>query len=290
VQTFVREVIKEADPYLVYPPKDKPMPYIVQFHFRGKSAHVDFRIAKTKDWGIGYTLLVAMKRKILKPVLTMRDAIREIERDIWKIDWKKGKVKMRRIRDDHIRPAEIRVILKKVKIAKEWWTAHGVTALPDPFEKPIPPGATRRYPGVFYIYDKGMAVAGALKPYFHEYFLYRGKTLTGRILFRAIGRVEKQVLPPGVIPERVIRPYYWVMIQPLDQTPYVLSERAVEKEWLPPRGIAALPPEVKRAIPKRYRYWEHPRKKALALRKELVEEWDIRELVKPIVERTRKES
>jgi len=298
VQGPIRRVIRKAevDPYLVYPPQDQPVPYILQRHQRGKSSHVDLRIAKTKYWGVGYTLLDQIPGKIPRPITTLKELEKFIWRDIWKIDWKRGVIRPRRIKGEIVRRAQIRVILKKVKIGKAWWRAHGVTEQPDPFEAPIPPGATRRYPGVFYIFDKGTAVWGALKPYYHEFFLFDGKSLKGRFFARAIGvtekgllvlpELEKQeiILPPGVVPEVERQPYFWTLIQPDDQTPYCLSERAVEKEWLPPRGIAALPPKVKRAIPKRLRYWEHPRKKALALRKELVETWDIRELIEPIVE------
>jgi len=47
----------------------------------------------------------------------------------------------------------------------------------------------------------------------------------------------------------------FLFIKPKDQTPYVLSSRAVKKGFIPPFGRHALPKELARRIPSRLRYW-----------------------------------
>jgi len=81
----------------------------------------------------------------------------------------------------------------------------------------------------------------------------------------------KKVLPPAESPERTISPYFWVLIQPDDQTPYVLSKKAQEKNWMPPAGISALPKKVRKDVPERLRYWTiQDKTKALDTRNELI--------------------
>jgi hypothetical protein len=63
-----------------------------------------------------------------------------------------------------------------------------------------------------------------------------------------------------------------LMWKPEDQMPYVLSERAVEKQWMPPYGISALPPEIREQIPREYQYWKVKNiRKAREIRDKLVE-------------------
>ena len=37
--------------------------------------------------------------------------------------------------------------------------------------------------------------------------------------------------------------------------PYVLSNRAVQKRWVPPHNVSAVPRKVRTTIPERFRYW-----------------------------------
>jgi len=262
-----RVVVKQEDPYLVYPPGDRPVPYVIQADFLKKSVHADLRIIKVPNrWAVGYTWLVQVPGTITEDVEDLSDAKKWIDNPrVWKIDWKKGVFRERRIRPGVIRRAQIRTILKKVKIDAGWLKVHGVR------ERFLEPGekepARRR---VYYIIDKGLAYWAAIKGDFHEFYLLDGK-MRGRFVVRAIPRVEQQILPPGVVPERVIAPVFWTTIQPDDQRPYVLSRRAVEIDWLPPRGISAIPPKIRRAIPRELQFWRFPRAKALKVRAELIE-------------------
>jgi hypothetical protein len=38
-------------------------------------------------------------------------------------------------------------------------------------------------------------------------------------------------------------------------TPYVLSNRAVLKQWVPPHNVSGLPRNIRAKIPERFRYW-----------------------------------
>ena len=131
----------------------------------------------------------------------------------------------------------------------------------------IPVGATRAFPGVLVIMDQGTLTLGARKPYFFEYFPHERKLLPGRIVFRLVARVKSAtyaallkeqgalVLEPGVEEETPRTAGYWVYSTP-DPLPYVLSDEALDKGWLPPKGVAALPYDVMKAAPPEMRYWE----------------------------------
>jgi len=75
--------------------------------------------------------------------------------------------------------------------------------------------------------------------------------------------IRKEVLPPGIPEEKPLSPFIWLLLVPKEQRPYVLGSEAIEKEWLPPRGISALPEAWRKVVPKELRYWEMPRKKAV---------------------------
>lgn len=62
----------------------------------------------------------------------------------------------------------------------------------------------------------------------------------------------------------------WVAIKPVTQEPYVLSSGAIEKNWLPPAGISALPKRIRDKVPQNLRYWNtKSRAEALEMRREL---------------------
>ncbi|HUV02060.1 MAG TPA: hypothetical protein VMW67_01195 [Desulfobacteria bacterium] len=48
----------------------------------------------------------------------------------------------------------------------------------------------------------------------------------------------------------------WMMFHALrSPTPYVLSNRAVQKQWVPPYNVSAVPRSIRAKIPDRFRYW-----------------------------------
>ncbi|KKL87739.1 hypothetical protein LCGC14_1931720, partial [marine sediment metagenome] len=62
------------------------------------------------------------------------------------------------------------------------------------------------------------------------------------------------VLPPSE--EAELPGPIWLCIRPDDQTPYVLGKDAVDKGWMPPLGVSALPKAIRKQVPAEYRYWE----------------------------------
>lgn len=204
--------------------------YVLQIHMRGRSAHGDFRFEKD-DHLEGFTLAIAVKDELKKPVLTLADAKAEMtDSSNWKMDFASLASKQREGGIEKISCSP------KADQPKVWLDMEGVTDKQEPGE-PIPVGATKRFPGVFLIVRKGLYEPGADKPDFKEFF-----TQEGRIVFRYI---------PGL---KGMKWEYW---KPEDQNPYVLSDRAVSIGWLPPIGQSALPSKWENKIPSDMKYWEH---------------------------------
>lgn len=270
----------DANPYLMLPDPNDKFDFIIQRHYRGASSHLDVRINTERKLGIddpqysvlGWTMLDSVAGRVDEPITTISKAKEFDNKNIWKIDWDKGIFKTHKqiksitpedtpgyakLSDDDER-AQIESIKKSV-IPTAWMTYKGVIDKPEPGE-PVPAGATKEFPGVLTIIESGKIEWGCNKPYYHEYFV-DGKHLKGRLSFRQLERTvegKKQL--------------WWTCIQPEDQTPYVISARAVKKEWLPPKGHSALPESIRKKIPKDLQYWDMPHKAALEARKKIVDE------------------
>lgn len=213
----------------------------------GRSVHTDFRI-KVGNVLKGFTIMDARPGKIKEPVRTVKQA-KELEKD-WETYFKLSNkpetylVSPRR---------KLWVELKKPE-PLAWLNVEGV----------VPPGkvgATRYEFGVFSIFDRPIVYPGAQKPDFCELFLY-GKRFTGRWVVRLLPNPWRAEMPR--------RAFVWLMWKPEEQTPYVLSRRAVQKRWMPPDGISCLPPEIRQQIPEKYQYWKKKGATARAIRDELV--------------------
>jgi len=264
------KVEKLADPYMEYPKPEGKKKYVVQHHYRGKSCHSDLRF-KYNEFLIGWTIADQIKGKIKEPVLSIAEAKKYDAQDIWKIDWKKGIPKLR----PGIKPgfkekyAEI-AAMRKSREPVEWLNVEGITPKGEV-------GATKEYPGVFHIIDRGFCECGTQKSYFHEYFFSGGK-LKGRWFFRQLrpaefrGKIEKQEVIPPARETKFREEASWFLVKPLDETPYVISDVAVEKKWIPPKNISALPEKIKKKISKEFQYWKfEDKKKRLEVRDKLVE-------------------
>jgi len=107
-------------------------------------------------------------------------------------------------------------------------------------------GSTTNYPGVFIILSSGVFSKGVEKPYFSEYFI-DGTWGKKRILFtKIVGRKSK--IDTEVGPQ-------WFYSVPDDQKPYILSARAIKKNYLPD-GWSALPKSMTSKVPKELIYWD----------------------------------
>lgn len=228
---------------------------------------------------------------------------------ISKIDWNTGEwaERPRRGTDKLVRTE----ILSERKAPEPfaWLDVEGKTRDPEPGKAP-PVGGTRNHPGVFDLVDQGTVEYGAQKPWFHEYF-FTGDALNYRMFFRQlrisvtkneepcqaceqvvaksiVGWVGDEnpvalcddctteflrkvdvVLPPSE--EQGLPGAAWLAIYPDDQTPYVLSNDAVKKNWMPSDGRSALPGAVRSQIPDKFRYWTKRGATAKKTRDELFE-------------------
>jgi len=253
-----------GDIFMVYPEfSNNGRPYVMQHHYRGSSVHTDLRIdlgAQLLDdpdyTMVGWTLLDEIQGLIREPVRTLEEARKLNARDIWKIDWHRGRFKnhdqikaitpqdspeYNSIPDDNHR-TQIEAV-PKTPIPRQWLTIDTV----------LKPASSEHHRGdwnpVMSIVDTGRVWLGAQKPYYHEYFFESDKGRRwGRLVFRLLPRPEKYRKAGA-------GRFWWTTIQPESQQPYVLSRRAVKKKWLPPEGQPALPPDLARETPENLRYW-----------------------------------
>ena len=74
--------------------------------------------------------------------------------------------------------------------------------------------------------------------------------------------------------------FNWFFIKPLDQVPYTISDRAVEKKWISPEGFSCLPKHVRSQVPEEYRYWHKglSTSQRLEMRNALVEKMKSKEV------------
>ena len=265
--------------------------FVIQNHFRGSSSHGDFRVQldhvlggftlgwqradelkrelekhwqlkKTKDryeiyWDGELVYALDKRENVLQePSAALKKRVFEFHKKLamdprfWKIDMNTGEELKRKgsVRDE----VEKIFCVQKTREPYEWLSVEGVT---KPREVEPEPGGTRFFPGIFVEVDSGTYYPGAQKPYFKEYFL-DGKKWKGRVVFRLVAGLQGT--------KAVANWLYW---KPDDQTPYVLSARAVRDNWLPSEG-SAMPPEWEAKLPEELHFWKaSDRKKKLELRK-----------------------
>lgn len=226
-----------------YPPTEKPFPFVLQVHYRGKSAHHDFRV-KTGNALEGWTIFSQPEGEIVEEPDTLNEARALTGKVKWK--WPLTETK-----------AQVR---KKAPQPPAWLKVQGVF-------KPGTVGATKGKTGVIQIIDQGTVELGTRKPWFFEYFVRGTKgVLEGRIIFRLVVRQEEQQDQDA----RTVG--FWLSWVPEDQEPYVISNLARKDEWVPPFGISALPTEWRKKVPSDMKYWKQSSKsKRLEVRDELID-------------------
>ena len=251
--------------------------FVWQHHFRGATEHIDFRIQKNhvlsgftlanqtlelkkeldKHWklekkgkgaklywdGELYYEFDPKENIIKKPSKELERKVLQFHKRIafnsryWKIDMKTGEEKKRK--GSLGGKAEKVWATQKTDEPYEWLFVEGVTP-PRTIEES--PGGTRFYPGIFVIIDSGYVDYGAQKPYFKEYFL-KGMHIKGRVVLREVKGLKGS--------RKILDWLYW---KPDDQSPYVLSKRAIKDGWLPD-GYSALPQEIEYKVPPNLVYW-----------------------------------
>jgi len=266
--------------------------FVIQNHFRGSSSHGDFRVQLNHVLG-GFTLgwqradelekeldkhwelkktadryeiywdgqlfyaLDKRERVIKEPPVALKRRVFAFHKKLafdpkyWKVDMQTGEALSREGSTGTADKVEKIFCVQKTREPYEWLSMEGITA---PREIEPEPGGTRFFPGIFVEVDSGTYFPGAQKPYFKEYFL-NGKKWKGRVVFRLVAGLKGT--------KAVANWLYW---KPDDQTPYVLSARAVRDNWLPTEG-SAMPPEWEQKLPEELHFWKATtRKQKLKLR------------------------
>jgi hypothetical protein len=219
-------------PYMEYPPMNKKLRYVMQWHIRGRSVHTDWRM-EANDHLVGWTVLTP-------------GGIPETAHTV-----EKGKEMVKKVGIEFNKNNKNKGFRAETKARqpKVWLTVEGVVA-------PGQVGATKEHPGVFVIVDKGQVYFGCQKPYFHEYFLksdskdmpFGGDDWT-RVVVRA---VNVQVIDPETKRPKPGTELMWRVMVPSDQEPYALS-RGMEKKWVPPKDYIPIPPEWRKG--EKYEKW-----------------------------------
>ena len=208
--------------------------YAIRHHYRGKSIHADIAFEKPDKTVDAYVLDVMKAKEIPKPVLTVKQAISEDSKaENFKINYKTGEI------------PNSRKILVQQKDTKKRVFSEDITGISPPGGI----GATKNYPGVFHVMDKGTYAPGARKKYFYEYFI-KGEKFKGRYIFRKIPR-------SGRWAEAGKEPFVWFFWKPLDQTPYILSSRGISRADFPigKTSLSWLPSEWEKKIPDEMKWW-----------------------------------
>ncbi|MBI2933003.1 MAG: DNA adenine methylase [Planctomycetes bacterium] len=267
----------DGDPYMRLSDESTTYRYVVQEHWRGQSVHADYRIELRSDELIGWTLNALVAGAVKDPVTTLAQAKALKPADYSKIDWETGEF------------SEI-VAERKGVHPHAWLTVEGEVApgqvgatekLPAIFhivDKGVCEYGAQK-PWFHEYFPRSEREKGG--------FRYR-------LFFRQLrvadsqGQDEEKLLAPdllaryfkrdpncarkgwdlgyweflkaeGVIPAAETKfrdEAAWLLIKPVDQTPYVLSDRAIEDGWVPPPGFSALPAAIREGLPEPYRYWE----------------------------------
>lgn len=192
--------------YLEYPKNNDETEGVLQRHCIGDSCHFDFRVL-INDHLVGFSIVGFSRENDPKiDDLKINVNYRSETKSSQPIDW----------------------LFKNKSIGEE-------------FEfKPGNVGAGVEKSGYMMILDRLVVKLGSLKPYFLEYFIKGDRYFKDwtRIVFTAIKakRLDPETKQPTGSTERV-----WIFKIPNDQIPYCISDRAMKKNWIPPKGIIPFP-------------------------------------------------
>jgi len=199
----------EIQRYMEYPVEGSKRRFVWMYHDRGKSRHVDFRF-EVNDHLNGWTIFLGNIEMEFPYSAFMKEAKKF-----------RGETKGRQPKD---------------------WLFQNVGVGEKREIKPGDPGATRGEIGIFTILERGHFWEGAQKPYFHEYFLKDEQHFKDWLRIVVRGIKAKRIDPETKKPMKAME-LIWTIWAPLDQTPYVLTKRAAQEGWYPPKGRIPIPPE-----------------------------------------------
>lgn len=270
---------QKGNPFLEFPNQNTRVPGMMHFHWRGKSVHSDIRMLMrfSKKWP--ETNSVDEASKAIKKARETGALTGHL------IGWTLNTQKAGKVQSDVVNLPQARKMMEGWtrdgggRVVKSFSAAGpgGVHLLTEPksrhplewlnFQAKVPAGAvgaTKEKEGILDIADRFWVKVGAQKSDFHEYFLSGGKKLNGRFVVRLL----KNTFDPEKAGQAK---FIWMSGFTKGKLPFVLSKKAVDDGYLPPKNHSALPDAVERRIPMSLRYWTMERKNALDARRKIVE-------------------
>ena len=224
-----------------YPKSKDPRPGVLQLHAIGRGAHIDFRV-RSNGKAIGWTLLVGKGGSI--PEIDNVKAARDLLNG-WTIDdgnrW--------------LKPMEgrrIAAVPKPDEMSLEW------LQIDDEIIESGQPGAGASDPGVIVQLATPRIEWGLQHDGFHEYFLSGPGGVSGSLRFQRV---------PGSSRGDA----RWLAEFSRSPIPAVLSSSAVSDGRMPPLGRSAMPKELEKVTPEKFRFWKSGTKEsARVVRDQLV--------------------
>jgi len=248
-----RNKVIDSKLYTFYPDYEKTWKYVLDSHIRSKSVHLDLRIEIIKNKQlIGYTLAAILR--IPREAKNLEDAKIMINQKLPKL-----------AKDFHDPNSKFIAIKKKIQ-PYQWINVDNATFAPGEI------GTTSKKAGYMHILDFGNVEFGTLKQNFSEYWFTGNKDLfTGKFIIRSLPNIWKKKSIDEGTEIKTGKGSQVLMATFADvNDPYVLSNRAVRKHWMPPDGVPALPTFIRKQILNNFHYWNYKGAKAQKIRDNLV--------------------
>lgn len=240
-------------PFLVWCPEDKVYRYVLHIHL-ASVLHGDLRMEYCGRDLIGVTLFL-YKSGTLKKRPNGKEGWRDFLKIVknpkyFKLNFKTGEIVGQRSLQ----------CTAKLPESKAWYKVNKFISPPGW----IGAASLKKYWGYMTVVDRGTVEHLTRKLDMVEFY-FHGKAFRGRYILRPFGKnfefFSASVKPvvTGTTYEKLkegkeLGGFLW--IKPVDQTPYVLSLRAVQKKFVPPKGFSGLPRDLKKRIPLEYQYWK----------------------------------
>jgi len=277
---------------------------------KNTSVHTDLRMEIVdKQSLIGFTIMDQVEGAVNENITTLQQAKTWDKKDVFKINWNTGEWK-KRIKKGSKEPVNAELVtVKKSLMPHEWLFVEGVVEPGMPGATEEGPGVysivdkgTMEY-GVqnsktheyffncskidYRLVMRSLSMQQAesivnndfmkvvfLNNLFEEdldIIIKEAKENSERIVESLDLTLEAEIIPAkrGGLGKSGSG---WVVIKPIEQLPYVLSDGAVSKKFIPPKDISALPKEIKEQIPEEFKYWlKENESERLSIRDELVD-------------------
>ncbi len=253
-----------------------PYNYVMQFHIRGRSVHVDFRFQIGNGRVTGYTIVTPMSltqethKKIAEKAMSLAQKLTGDEPQKWQD-----------LSDNVRKQIASKIAIPKSLFLDEFedkftsfirnWNKKNIVEQKTEQDESwfhethriIPPGfigATKEEWGAIVSFDKGEIEFGTMKTDYHEMWLKSDSGLfTGKIVVTWLPReqVEKDLEDSGLGKKGLVG----FLFSTKSTQPYVLSQRAIKEDFMPPSGESFLPSSFEGLVPGELKFWKLDNKK-----------------------------